>query len=52
MDVLTLFLLLLAVVLFGLAGFGVAGHPRFNLVAFGLACVTVVMVLGHPLVAG
>jgi hypothetical protein len=37
---LKLVLVILAALLFGLAAFGV-GHPRYNLIAAGLCCVTV-----------
>jgi hypothetical protein len=35
-----LFLLVLALVLFALAGLGVPSHPRFNFIGWGLFCVT------------
>ena len=38
MDVVKLILFVAAFVLFVLAGIGIPGAGRFNLVAFGLAC--------------
>lgn len=47
----TLILLVFAFVLFILAGVGVPTAPRWNLVALGLACVTLAELLGRmPLV--
>lgn len=48
MSVVTLILLIAAFVLFALAAFGV-GHPRVNLVAAGLACwVLTVVIAAFP----
>jgi hypothetical protein len=44
MAPLKLVLLILAALLFGLAAFGV-GHPRYNLVAGGLCCWVVSILL-------
>ncbi len=40
MTILTMFLVVLAAVLFFLAMLGVGSHPRFNLVPAGLFCLT------------
>ncbi len=47
MPVLTLILLVFAFVLFVLAGLNVPSAPRFNLIGWGLACVTLAEILGR-----
>lgn len=48
MATLTFILLVLAFVLFLLAGFGI-GHPRLNLLGLGLAAWVLAVLLEHPL---
>jgi hypothetical protein len=46
MSILTIILLVLAFVLFLLAAVGVPAPPRFNLMAGGLACWVLSVILG------
>lgn len=46
-DMITLILLVFGFVLFVLAGFGVPTAPRFNLIGWGLACVTLAEILAR-----
>lgn len=50
---LSLIFLVAAIVLFILAGVGLPSPPRFNLLAFGLACWAISVLIGaHPLGVG
>ena len=45
MTLLTMFLLVLAAVLFFLTGLGVGGGPRFNFLGFGLFCCVLALLI-------
>ena len=47
MTIITMFLLVLAAVLFFLAMLNVLSSPRFNLIGGGLFCVTLAYLVAH-----